>query len=157
MMNSQIESPLLGLATTRELLEEITVRMEVTQNSIKGRELGRLCREAIERLATGVLNYRTVGRYMSDESDEDALLTPVTELETAQDRPREEKPELSERSTGEDVRTLQEALNDHMESNLRIDGNFGPVTLREVRLLQQDRRLTVDGIVGPETWEALGH
>ena len=89
--------------------------------------------------------------------DEDALLTPVTELETAQDAPREEKPELSERSTGEDVRTLQEALNDHMESNLRIDGNFGPVTLREVRLLQQHRGLTVDGVVGPETWEALGH
>lgn len=89
--------------------------------------------------------------------DEDALLTPVTELETAQEPVKEEKPELSERSAGEDVRTLQEALNDHMESNLRIDGNFGPVTLREVRLLQQHRGLTVDGVVGPETWEALGH
>ncbi len=78
-------------------------------------------------------------------------------LETIHDEPKEPKPELSERSTGEDVRTLQEALNDHIESNLRIDGNFGPVTLREVRLLQQHRGLIVDGIVGPETWEALGH
>jgi|SRR4029077_1729649 len=99
---------------------------------------------------------------MSDENavynpTEDATPTSVTELDTAQDVPKEEKPELSERSTGEDVRTLQEALNDHMESNLRIDGNFGPVTLREVRLLQQHRGLTVDGIVGSKTWEALGH
>ena len=94
--------------------------------------------------------------------DEDSLIaSPITELETEpespEEQPKEEKPELSERSTGEHVQTLQAALNDHMESNLRIDGNFGPVTLREVRLLQQHRGLTVDGIVGPETWEALGH
>jgi hypothetical protein len=54
------EEPLLGLATTRELLDELAVRMEVTQNSIKGRDLGRLCREAIENLAPGILAYRTI-------------------------------------------------------------------------------------------------
>lgn len=51
---------LLGLATTRELLEELSARMRISQNSTKGRELGRLCDEAIENLDRGVLNYRTV-------------------------------------------------------------------------------------------------
>ena len=55
------EEPLLGLATTREMLEELAVRMEISQNSTKGRDLGRLCREALENLDRGVLNYRTVG------------------------------------------------------------------------------------------------
>jgi hypothetical protein len=54
------EHPLLGLATTRELLEELAVRMEITQNSTKGRDLGVLCREAMEKLDPGVLNYSTV-------------------------------------------------------------------------------------------------
>lgn len=54
------EEPLLGLATTQQLLEELAVRMEVTQNSLKGRELGRLCREALANLDRGVLSYRTV-------------------------------------------------------------------------------------------------
>lgn len=53
--------PLLGMATTRELLTEVAVRMEVTQNSIKGSDLGRLCREALANLAPGILDYRTVG------------------------------------------------------------------------------------------------
>lgn len=50
----------LGCATTRELLQELSARMMVSQNSIKGRELGRLCEEAVENLAPGVLNYRTI-------------------------------------------------------------------------------------------------
>jgi hypothetical protein len=51
--------PLLGLATTAELLDELAVRLETTQNSSKGRELGSLCREAIANLSFGVLAYRT--------------------------------------------------------------------------------------------------
>lgn len=54
------EVALLGLATTSELLTELAVRMEVTQNSTKGRELGRLCRQALDNLDGGVLAYRTV-------------------------------------------------------------------------------------------------
>lgn len=54
------KEPLLGLATTRELLAELEVRMRVTQNSTGGRKLGDLCAEALENLSPGVLNYRTV-------------------------------------------------------------------------------------------------
>lgn len=54
-------TPLLGLATTRTLLQEIAARMEITQDSAKGREVGRLCRAAVASLDTAVLDYRTVG------------------------------------------------------------------------------------------------
>lgn len=54
------DGPRLGMATTRHLLEEVATRMEITQNSTKGRELGSLCREALRNLDRGVLDYRTV-------------------------------------------------------------------------------------------------
>jgi hypothetical protein len=53
-------NPLLGLATTKHLLEELATRMEITQNSTNGRELGSMCRQAIANLSPGVLHYRTV-------------------------------------------------------------------------------------------------
>ena len=52
------DEPQFWHATTRQLLEEIATRMRVTQNSEKGRELGKLCAEAILMLDPGVLNYR---------------------------------------------------------------------------------------------------
>lgn len=55
------DRPHLGLASTRELLEELATRMEITQNSTSGRELGSMCRLAVENLAPGVLNYKTIG------------------------------------------------------------------------------------------------
>lgn len=58
----EVDQPNLGLATTRELLEELATRMEVTQNSTAGRELGVMCRKAVENLQVGVLQYRTVNR-----------------------------------------------------------------------------------------------
>lgn len=54
------DEALLGLATTEALLNELAVRMKVTQNSTAGRKLGCLCEEAIEKLDRGVLRYRTI-------------------------------------------------------------------------------------------------
>jgi hypothetical protein len=51
--------PNLGCAETRQLLEELAARMDDTQNSLAGRKLGKMCREALDYLSPGVLAYMT--------------------------------------------------------------------------------------------------
>jgi len=58
-------------------------------------------------------------------------------------------------SKGEDVTTLQQALNAHGYGPLVEDGDFGPGTQQVVFQFQQSQALTADGIVGPSTWGAL--
>jgi peptidoglycan hydrolase-like protein with peptidoglycan-binding domain len=57
-------------------------------------------------------------------------------------------------SRGEAVSTLQKALNAR-GADLAEDGIFGPLTEAAVKNYQQSRTLGVDGIVGPQTWNAL--
>jgi len=56
-------------------------------------------------------------------------------------------------STGSDVSTLQENLN--QLNTLDVDGVFGQGTDAAVRKFQAQSNLVVDGICGPATWEAL--
>ncbi len=57
---------------------------------------------------------------------------------------------------GEDVLHIQrKLLNLGYSSVGEADGKFGQATLRGVLSFQQDRDLLVDGIVGPQTWQAL--
>lgn len=51
---------------------------------------------------------------------------------------------------GDLVKKVQEKL-----GGLVIDGIFGKLTLAKVILFQRDHKLKVDGIVGPQTWDAL--
>jgi peptidoglycan hydrolase-like protein with peptidoglycan-binding domain len=53
-------------------------------------------------------------------------------------------------SRGPEVKLLQEFL------NIGNDGIFGKGTEAAVKSWQSDNRLTVDGIVGPITWKAMG-
>jgi peptidoglycan hydrolase-like protein with peptidoglycan-binding domain len=57
-------------------------------------------------------------------------------------------------SVGENVRTVQYLLNAH-GSSLSVDGDFGPLTKAQVEQFQGNHGLSVDGIVGPQTWPAL--
>lgn len=57
-------------------------------------------------------------------------------------------------SSGNDVKTLQELLNQNGYS-LDTDGKFGPKTQDAVEDYQTKKGLTVDGIVGKNTWGAL--
>lgn len=65
-------------------------------------------------------------------------------------------PTLTEGDKGSAIQTLQERLNVWKANPaLKVDGDFGPATLSAVRAFQAARKLTVDGIVGPQTWTAL--
>lgn len=57
---------------------------------------------------------------------------------------------LKKGNRGEDVKSLQKAL------NLMADGIFGSLTDEAVREFQKANGLKVDGIVGKNTWEKLG-
>ena len=57
-------------------------------------------------------------------------------------------------SSGSDVKKLQEELNKN-GYNLTVDGQFGSKTQSAVQSYQKSKGLTVDGIVGTNTWGAL--
>jgi Putative peptidoglycan binding domain len=57
-------------------------------------------------------------------------------------------------STGNAVRAVQSQLAAH-GIGTAVDGNFGPATNTSVRSFQSARGLTMDGVVGPDTWQAL--
>ncbi len=63
---------------------------------------------------------------------------------------------LKRRSQGKDVKALQTALKARGFDIGELDGDFGSKTERGVRTFQLQTGLTVDGLVGPDTWAALG-
>ncbi len=63
---------------------------------------------------------------------------------------------ISQGATGATVKWLQYLLVRRTLSDNQIDGAFGPVTKTAVEQFQSGNGLTVDGIVGPATWTALG-
>ena len=58
-------------------------------------------------------------------------------------------------STGDDVKKIQQALNETGQYNLAVDGVYGNETAKAVTGYQQSNGLGVDGIVGSETWGKL--
>ena len=56
---------------------------------------------------------------------------------------------------GDDVRQIQQALV-KVGFDIQVDGIFGEGTDKAVRQFQQQKGLTPDGIVGPETQKVLG-
>lgn len=64
-------------------------------------------------------------------------------------------PLLREGSHSSYVRFLQNLLQSKFIPTGNVDGIFGNQTLNAVRAFQQENNLTVDGIVGDNTWNAL--
>lgn len=61
---------------------------------------------------------------------------------------------LSYGSSGEEVKELQKSLN-NMGYSLEVDGKFGTKTQNAVKSYQKNNGLSVDGIVGNNTWASL--
>ena len=57
--------------------------------------------------------------------------------------------------TGSAVRHLQQALVDQ-GYEIDVDGDFGRATEQAVLAFQEANELDMDGVVGPNTWAALG-
>jgi len=64
-------------------------------------------------------------------------------------------PLLRRGSRGEAVTYLQEYLNGLGFGPLAVDGIFGSATEKSVKKLQANYGLTVDGIVGSQTWSTI--
>ena len=65
-------------------------------------------------------------------------------------------PTLRRGSKGQYVKKLQSLLNDR-GAGLDVDGSFGENTENAVKFFQKSNGLTIDGVVGPKTWTALGY
>ena len=65
--------------------------------------------------------------------------------------------QVQQGSNGDAVRAVQSQIHSRGDgaSQIAIDGIFGPVTDHAVRAFQTLLGLTVDGIIGPQTWNHL--
>jgi peptidoglycan hydrolase-like protein with peptidoglycan-binding domain len=98
--------------------------------------------------SSATLNGKTVdmNAYQGSQADFEAQVT--TGAASAAN------PTLQEGDTGPAVVTLQTRLN-VWGATLTVDGDFGSGTLAAVKAFQAEENLTVDGIVGPQTWSDL--
>lgn len=90
---------------------------------------------------------------------DEIFATPTPESpETPSEAPEiDSKPTLIFMRNGtksEGVKVLQVALN-HKGYSLTVDGDFGPATEKAVKDFQKKNKLTVDGLVGVETYNAV--
>lgn len=91
----------------------------------------------------------TLGKWRAKGS-----LRVVGEVEAAQPAPVLQRPTVRRGSRSDAVRAAQELLNRH-GADLAVDGIFGMLTEQAVRAFQRRCGLTVDGIVGVNTWTML--
>ncbi|HEX2051831.1 MAG TPA: peptidoglycan-binding domain-containing protein [Actinomycetota bacterium] len=67
---------------------------------------------------------------------------------------RDPHPILHAGDEGRAVRRVQHSLN-RLGADIDVDGIFGSETIAAVKAFQRERGITVDGVVGPETWREM--
>jgi len=81
---------------------------------------------------------------------------PVAERPERPEKPTDillnDRPTISRGDIGEDVEDMQRLIPGFSGE---IDGDFGPITEEELTGYQLSRGLTIDGICGQQTWQAL--
>jgi peptidoglycan hydrolase-like protein with peptidoglycan-binding domain len=65
------------------------------------------------------------------------------------------QPTVGPGSSGDAVRRVQRALRRTANLGVVVDGSYGPATEAAVKDFQEGAGLSVDGIVGPATWNDL--
>ncbi|WP_354642150.1 peptidoglycan-binding domain-containing protein [Kitasatospora camelliae] len=66
------------------------------------------------------------------------------------------RPTIKQGASGDAVKQAQCYLNSSLTGEqLAVDGEFGPVTDAAVRRFQVCAKITIDGIVGAQTWSFL--
>ena len=111
----------------------------------------------------GPVTKGAVEQYQQDNNlTVDGIVGPQTWGALGGDQP--EPPTLAQGSNGPVVSSLQTALNEGRgdfspDSNplLVVDGDFGPKTAAEVEGTQQMGGISVDGVVGLQTWALPVH
>lgn len=91
------------------------------------------------RYKTGLINRR--------KAEQKLFNTPVTAQPKKEDHNMDT---LRKGDKGQQVRALQKIL-----GGVKVDGDFGNATKTAVESYQRQYKLTVDGIVGPKTWDIL--
>jgi len=88
---------------------------------------------------------------------------PMQKTEPQQQGPAARQPgasaqqQISPRTLkGEEMRMLQQALNDKGGTNIKVDGRFGPQTAAALRQFQQQKGLQATGRLDTQTLAALG-
>ena len=128
-----------------------------------GQTMGRVAGSTLANGWTHVVLYREID-YGVDIPAGVQLGAEVSAEDTVRDNPEglADPADVSKYYTirngcvGGAVRRLQTWLNDIRGGDLLAeDGEFGPKTEAAVRAYQAAKGLTVDGVVGPKTWQAL--
>lgn len=98
-------------------------------------------------------NYRTIAEYHADALTSIIGMGPV--VPTAPSEIAHPFPGYVQRGDrGDIVTAVQQRLRDRGWT-IAVDGIFGAQTSRVVKQFQREKGLSVDGIVGPLTWDAL--
>lgn len=103
--------------------------------------------------------FRTDVGSMLGVVEEPAITTQPVSTPTVTQNPSKEVTStmktLRQGNKGTQVRVLQWLLNENGFDAGKVDGSFGPNTLKAVKAYQESKGLSVDGVVGKKTWASL--